>query len=110
MLLIRPVFISFLALTALMLAATAALALDLQAARSQGLVGEHNGYIEPIKPSPEVRALIDDINARRRQEYLRISSENGQPIDVVAKLAAEQIINKLPEGSKYKINGEWKSR
>ena len=42
-----------------------------------------------------VEALVRDINARRLQEYERISKENKQPLDVVIKLAVEQVIAKL---------------
>jgi len=70
----------------------AAWALSLQEARSQGLVIERaDGYVEAAQLSPEVVALADEVNAKRKAEYERISKENGQPVEVVAKLAAEQI-------------------
>lgn len=84
------------------LIAMPAFALDLQQARTQGAVAEQrSGYIMAVKPNAEVNALVSDVNAKRRQEYQRISKENGQPIDVVAKLAAAQIIQKLAPGSLY---------
>lgn len=83
-----------------------AYALDLQQARAQGLVGEQaDGYAATLKPGAEVQALVAEVNARRRQEYERISKENGQPVDVVAKLAAVQIIQNLPAGSMYQSPG-----
>ncbi len=86
-----------------------ALALDLPQARSQGLVGElPTGYVGMVKSGPEVQSLIGQVNARRLQEYQRISKENGQPVDVVAKLAAVQVIQKLPAGSLYQsADGKW---
>ncbi len=105
---------SRLALVALlgMLIAAPALALDLHGARSNGQVGEKlDGYAAALNPSAEVQALVSDVNAKRRQEYARISKEKGQPIDVVAKLAAQQIINQLPPGSSYQApDGSWRKR
>lgn len=89
-----------------------AFALDLHQARTSGMVGEKlDGYAAALKPSPEVNALVADVNAKRKEEYARISKQNGQPVDVVAKLAAAQIINGLESGSSYQdANGNWKTR
>jgi len=89
-----------------------AFALDLQQARGSGLVGERlDGYIAAVNPSPEVMRLVEEVNAKRKQEYARISKEKGQPVDVVAKLAAEQIISGLAPGSLYQSpDGGWKKR
>jgi uncharacterized protein len=88
----------FLSLIALMgvLAATPALALDLHGARAAGILGEKpDGYVQVLKSSAEADALASDVNGKRRAEYARISAENGQPADVVAKLAAVEIAKKL---------------
>ena len=89
-----------------------AFALDLKEARATGRVGETTkGYVAVIKASPEVEELVATINAKRKQEYARISQENGQSLDVVAKVAAEQIINNLDEGSLYQaVDGSWRKR
>ena len=94
------------------LAAFPAFALDLHQARSSGMIGEKlDGYATALKATPEVTALVAEVNAKRRQEYARISKQNGQSVDVVAKLAAAQIINGLEPGSPYQDeNGNWKSR
>ncbi len=93
-------------------AASSALALSLDEAKTQGLVGEKmNGYTGAVVSSAEARALVDDINNRRRQEYERISSENGQPQDVVEKLAAEKLIGRLGAGQYYEDeNGNWRRK
>lgn len=95
-----------------MLAAFPAFAMDLQQARSAGVVGETlDGYIAAVKPSAEVNALVAEVNAKRKQEYARISAANKQSVSVVAKLAAEQIINGLPSGSFFQTpDGAWKKR
>src|SRR5690349_6220078 len=94
------------------LAAMPAFALDLQCARIQGLVGEKaDGYTAAIKPSSDVNALVAQVNGKRKEEYTRISKQNGQPVDVVAKLAAPQIIGGLPPGAKYQdASGTWKTK
>jgi uncharacterized protein YdbL (DUF1318 family) len=75
-------------------------ALDLHSARSGGLVGETpEGYVTALKPSAEVNALVADVNAKRKAEYERISKENGQPVDVVGKLAAPQIAKSMAAGN-----------
>lgn len=80
------------AAVALVMAAPA-YALDLHSARASGVVAETSeGYIKAVKPSAEVNALVSEVNAKRRAEYERISKENGQPVDVVGKLAAPQIM------------------
>lgn len=74
------------------LAAFPAFALDLQEARTRGIVREQaDGYVSAAQSTPEVQKLVTEVNAKRRAEYQRISRQNGQPVDVVARLAAEQI-------------------
>ncbi len=93
----------------LVIAAAPAFALDLNQARSKGLLGEkQDGYVGVVVASREAQELANDVNARRRDEYNRISQQNSQPASVVAKLAAEQIINNLPAGALYQgANGSW---
>jgi len=89
-----------------------AFALDLKQARTTGSVGETTtGYIAAIKKSPDVDALVNEVNIKRKQEYARISAENGQTIDIVGKVAAEQIILNLDSGTLYQgPDGSWKKR
>jgi len=95
-----------------MMLAFPAFALDLHEARSSGLVGEaRTGYVEPMLDRADVLDLVAEINSKRKQEYVRISQENGQSVDVVAKLAAEQIVKRLNAGEYYKdSDGNWKKR
>lgn len=80
------------------LIAMPAFALDLHSARASGVVAETSeGYIKAVKSSAEVDALVKEVNAKRRAEYERISKQNGQPVDVVGKLAAPQIAKKIAE-------------
>lgn len=77
-----------------------AFALDLHGARASGQVAETaEGYVKAVKSSPEVEALVAEVNAKRRAEYERISKQNGQPVDVVGKLAAPEIAKSIAAGN-----------
>lgn len=70
-----------------------ALAMDLASARAAGLVCEvGDGYIKATGSS--AADVVASVNAGRKAEYTKISSQNGQSVDVVAKLAGAQIIAK----------------
>ena len=90
----------------------AAHAMDLKVARDQGLVGElRSGFVAILKPSGDVSMLVEDVNSKRLVEYRKIAAENKQSVDVVAKLAAEQIINKLSKGHYYETaDGKWEQK
>lgn len=94
------------------MAAGSAFAMGLSEARASGAVGEKaDGYVAVIQDSAEANALAAEVNARRKAEYAKISAANSQPVAVVAKLAAEEIIQKLPAGSKYQnASGAWVSK
>ncbi|MDD4616570.1 MAG: YdbL family protein [Alphaproteobacteria bacterium] len=104
-------YISLLAIGAALLALPA-WALDLQEARRQGIIGEKlDGFAVVLKPSPEANVLVADINAKRQQEYARISRQNNQPVNIIARLAAREIINHLSPGSPYQApDGSWMKR
>jgi uncharacterized protein YdbL (DUF1318 family) len=92
-------------------AALPAFAMTLDQARSSGSVGEKtDGYVAALRATPEVKSLVADVNAKRQQEYQRISKQNSQNLDDVAKLAAQQIINKLPSGAMYQAPDGWKAK
>jgi len=93
---------------ALLLAASQVLALDLQDAKSQGLVGETvNGYLGAVKSSAEVNALVNDINAKRKAEYQRIAKQNGIAVSDVEALAGKKAIDKTPSGQYVNVTGSW---
>lgn len=107
----KRTFITALFAFAVLLAGEA-FAMDLAQARAKGLVGEKlDGYIGAVVSSPEASDVVRDINDRRRVEYEKISKQNGQPVSIVGKVAAENIINNLPGGSLYQgADGSWKKK
>ena len=88
-----------------------AFALSLRDAKAQGLVGEQrNGYLGTTTPNPSdaVKALVSDINGKRRAEYQGIAARNGTPLTAVEKVAAEKAINMTPKGQFYQNpQGAW---
>jgi len=86
-----------------------ALALTLDEAKAQGLVGERmDGYLGPVENTPEVVALVKNINQQRRAEYEKIAASNGQAVSVVQSLAAQKAYAKTPAGFFIQDNaGNW---
>ena len=99
-------------MTGVLLAAMPALAIDLQTAKDQGLVGETpSGYLEAVtQPSAEVKALMDDINAKRRQKFEEIAARNNTSLEAVELLAGKKAIEKSTPGSYIKIGGAWQQK
>lgn len=86
-----------------------AFALDLDDAKSQGLVGEKiNGYIGLIKESDEVKTLIDEVNAKRKAAYAKVAAKNNLPIKDVEMLAGKKLIEKAQPGEIVETQtGKW---
>ena len=82
-------------LAGLLLIPVPLLALSLTDAKSQGLVAEtSSGYIEPRSSTGGVRALVQSVNAKRKERYRAISARNGTSLSVVEKLAGEKLIKR----------------
>jgi len=89
------------------------LALDLQTAKSQGMVGETpSGYLAPVQPAPggEVMQLVQSINQQRRQEYQKIAQRNNTSLKAVEQLAGKQALEKTPRGQYIRLNGTWSKK
>src|SRR3954451_10598984 len=88
----------------LLLMPLAAFALTLDEARDHGLVGEDfTGYVASVSPnpSPDVRALIVDVNGKRQAVYAQIAKQTSTPTDPVTaddvgRLGAGKIFDKAP--------------
>ncbi len=97
------------ALAGVAMSAQVALALDIDAAKASGLVGEmRNGYIGAVKQTAEAQALVDEINAKRSEEYAKIAATNGQDLSIVEKLAAAKAYEMTAKGNYLKdAGGNW---
>lgn len=103
----------FFPLLAFLVFATAApaFALDLGAAKAQGVVGERpDGLVGIVSPpgAPEVQALVRDVNDGRMAAYGDIAARQGSPIEAVKALAGRSLVEKTPQGQ-YVLSpsGQW---
>lgn len=99
-------------LLVLTIAAPGAYALGLDAARSQGLVGETpQGYVGAVRGgNSEVERLVASVNAKRRSRYSQIAKKNGLSVSAVAQQAGRKLTAKVPKGQYVKSNGRWQKR
>jgi uncharacterized protein len=85
-----------------------------QAARSEGLIGEMpNGYLGFVgTPSAAVKALVDDINIKRKAVYTEQARANGSTVEAFAMSAGCRLISdKTTVGEMYRApDGSWKTR
>ncbi|MED5387335.1 MAG: YdbL family protein [Pseudomonadota bacterium] len=95
--------------TVALLLSMVAFALDLDAAKDQGLVGEQpDGYLGVVKATPAAVELVADINQKRRAAYERIAKQNGITLDQVARLAGQKAIDKTDAGDYVRTpEGQW---
>lgn len=89
--------------------ASPAFALSLQDAKTQGLVGEQlNGYLGIIKESSDVKALVSNVNKRRKAKYQELAKKNNIDLATVAKLAGNKAISKTKSGNYIQNqSGQW---
>lgn len=91
-----------------MLFSSIALAIGLDEAKDQGLVGEKdNGYLGIVVEQNDVLSLVEDINAKRKAVYLKLAEKNGISLQQVEKLAALKAYEKTQSGHYLWTNGEW---
>ncbi len=90
----------------------AAFALNLDQAKSQGLVGETDaGYLAAVKGgSAEVDKLVKSINEGRRKAYQKLADQNNVARAEVEKLAARKALDKTPAGEMVRIDGKWRRK
>lgn len=88
-----------------------AFALDLDAAKAAGLVGETNtGYIAAVQPSSEVNALVASINSQRKAHYQQIATQNGITLQAVEVRAGQKAIEKTPAGGFINTGSGWQKK
>ncbi|ECO0581933.1 DUF1318 domain-containing protein [Salmonella enterica subsp. diarizonae] len=84
-------------------------ALTLEEARTQGRVGETlNGYLAALKNDAETQKLVLEINLARRASYQQLADSNHLPVDEVAKMAGQKLVERARPGEYVQgINGKW---
>ena len=98
----------------LLVGAPAASASTLDDAKAAGQVGEApDGYVHLVdKNAPAgVKALVDDVNAKRKAKYESIAKKRGAPVKAVAVQAGAKLIERTPAGQ-YVMdeNSNWKKK
>ena len=83
-------------------------AITLDDAKNQGVVGEDSsGYLGLVVQSAEAKAVVDEINAKRKAQYLKLAKKNNLSLAQVEALAAAKTIEKTRAGHFIEVNGEW---
>jgi uncharacterized protein YdbL (DUF1318 family) len=103
----------FVAAFLLVLAFQSAWAIDIHSAKEQGLVGEANtGYLAAIgAPSAEVKALIAEVNEKRKAEFQRTASKTGATLEQVQFRFYELAVQRTQPGHYYQdASGNWKRK
>jgi uncharacterized protein YdbL (DUF1318 family) len=83
-----------------------------EAARAAGQVGEQtDGYLGIVgNATPELRALVNNINIKRKAAYTR-GAAAGATVEQFAFVSGCNLIAKTKPGEKYKgPDGSWKTR
>ena len=83
------------------------------AARAAGQVGEKmDGYLGVVgTPGAQLRAVVDDINIKRKAAYAAKAQANGATIEEYALSSGCQLIFNTQPGEKYQApNGIWQTR
>jgi hypothetical protein len=84
-------------------------AMSLEQAKKQGLVGElPNGYLGAVVSNNDVNSLVDKVNKRRKDIYLKLARKNNLTMEQVTKLAGEKALAKTQSGHLIKnAAGKW---
>lgn len=82
--------------------------------RAQGLVGERfDGFAVVRDPNAgaSVKALVKDINAKRRSFYESVAKEQNTSVLAVGKIYANKILEKAPKGYWFLTDtGAWRQK
>jgi uncharacterized protein YdbL (DUF1318 family) len=89
-------------------------AIDIRDAKEQGLVGEANtGYIAALQSpaSAEVRALVADVNGKRKAQFEDTAEKTGVTVAQVAYRFYELAMQRTAPGHYYQDpGGQWKKK
>ena len=83
------------------------------AARANGTIGEKmDGYLGFVgNPSPSLKALVDDLNIRRKASYADRARSQGVTIEEFAFTQGCLLIARTVAGEKYQApDGSWQTR
>lgn len=88
-----------------------ALALTLQEAKEQGVIGEQrDGYVGYVvsNVSADIKAMVENVNKERAQRYQQIAQQNNITVSQVQALAFEQAVDATKSGHYLQnASGAW---
>lgn len=90
--------------------AGSAFAMDLNSAKSSGLVGEkENGLVAATLPSPsgDINDLVNTTNSGRMDVYKQMAAKQGIALKEVQAIAAQKIYDIAAPGEFIQKNGKW---
>jgi len=91
-----------------------AFALSLDEAKSGGVVGERaTGYLGIVisSPSAEVKAMVNEINGKRRALYQQKAGKAGVSLDVMELRTGQRLQEMAPAGEYIQDgNGQWRRK
>ena len=104
-----------LALTvSLFIFSTPAFAISLADAKAQGAVGEkQSGYTGAVQGagSPDVQAIVNDVNQKRKDKYFEIAKKNGTELAAVEALAGKKAVEATSAGQYVEsAPGQWSKK
>ncbi len=78
-------------------------------AKLAGVVGEKlDGYLAVLKSTPQIEALVKDINQKREAAWGKIATKRALPITEVQKVFAEEVYERSEKGTMLQqLNGDW---
>lgn len=83
----------------------------LDSARAAGIVGERfDGYavVRDANASGDIRQLVADVNAKRKQVYEARAASEGVPVAQVGRVYAVEISKSAPRGTWFQLeSGSW---
>lgn len=100
-----------LVLLSALLLAFSSYALDIDTAKTQGLVGEQtNGYIGLVANNhSEAAALVSSVNKLRKEKYMEIASKQKTALSNIETLAGSKLVERaVADGQYYQTSsGSW---
>jgi uncharacterized protein YdbL (DUF1318 family) len=107
----QAIMVKAVAALAFMLATQLSWAIDIDSAKSQGLVGEANtGYLAAVTdtPSADVKALIAEVNRKRKAEFESTAAKTGATLDQVRVRFYQLAVQRTAPGHYYQDpGGRW---
>jgi uncharacterized protein YdbL (DUF1318 family) len=100
--------------TLFLFGALTANAATLDDAKAAGQIGESvDGYVHLVdKNAPAaVKALVKDVNNKRREKYAGIAKTRGTSVESVASLAGAKLVERTPAGQYVRdSNAKWRKK